>query len=117
MQHDAPFVVVLVTEPAGDAFDLLDDAVVALGPGVGGAELQEPFDLGPPLLDRACQPGRLGPPPNLLGSVLWLSRVLRNHQFPRVPREAHPEPHQHVTNAVPALFSMSAKCARLHPRR
>ncbi len=34
MQHDAPFVVVLVTEPTGDAFDLLDDPVVALGPSV-----------------------------------------------------------------------------------
>jgi len=34
VQHDAPFVVLLVTEPASDAFDLLDDAVVSLGPGV-----------------------------------------------------------------------------------
>ena len=32
--HDAPLVVLLVTEPAGDAFDLFDDAVVALGSGV-----------------------------------------------------------------------------------
>ena len=31
MQHEAPLVVVLVTEAAGDALDLLDDAVVALG--------------------------------------------------------------------------------------
>ena len=30
VQHDAPLVVLLVTEPAGDAFDLFDDAVVAL---------------------------------------------------------------------------------------
>ena len=34
---------------ASDALDLLDDAVVSLGPGVGVAELQEPFDLGGPL--------------------------------------------------------------------
>ena len=43
MQHDAPFVVVLVTEPTGDAFDLLDDAVVPLGPGVRNAQFQEAF--------------------------------------------------------------------------
>ena len=49
MQHDAPFVVRLVPEPAGDALDLLDHAVVALGPGVRDTELEEAFDLGPPL--------------------------------------------------------------------
>ena len=56
MQHDAPLVVVLVTEPAGNAFDLLDDAVVALGPGIRFAQLQESFDLRPPPLNRPRQP-------------------------------------------------------------
>jgi hypothetical protein len=42
VQHDAPLVVVLVTEPAGDAFDLLDDAVATLGPGVGVAKIEKP---------------------------------------------------------------------------
>ncbi len=58
MQHDAPFVVRLVPEPAGDALDLLDHAVVALGPGVRDTELEEAFDLGPPLLDRPREAGR-----------------------------------------------------------
>lgn len=44
----------------GRSLDLPDDGVVALGAGVGDAEFQEPFDLGPPRLDRACEPGRLG---------------------------------------------------------
>jgi hypothetical protein len=60
VQHDAPFVVVLVTEPAGDAFDLFDDAVVALGPGARDPKLEERLDLWPPPLDRAREPGRLG---------------------------------------------------------
>ncbi len=47
MQHDAPFVVGLVSEPAGDALDLLDHAVVAPGPGVRDTELEEAFDLWP----------------------------------------------------------------------
>ena len=60
MQHDAPFVVRLVPEAAGDTLDLLDDSVAALRAGVGDADLEEPFDLGPPLQDRARQTGRLG---------------------------------------------------------
>ena len=60
MQHDAPLVVGLVPEAAGDALDLLDDAVAAFGPGVRDAELQERLDPGPPLLDGAGQPSRLG---------------------------------------------------------
>ena len=60
MEHDAPLVVGLVAGPAGDALDLFDDAVAALCPGVGDAELEERLDLGPPLLDRAGQAGRLG---------------------------------------------------------
>lgn len=39
---------------------LLDDAVVALGPGVRDPELEEPLGLGPPPLDRAGVAGRLG---------------------------------------------------------
>ncbi len=46
MEQDGSFVVRLVPEAAGDAFDLLDDAVAALGPGVGDPELQEAFNLG-----------------------------------------------------------------------
>lgn len=51
VEHYAPFVVDLVAEPAGDALDLLDNAVVSLGSGVGAAEFEEPFDLRPPALD------------------------------------------------------------------
>ena len=60
MQHDAPLVVGLVPEAAGDALDLLDDPVVAFGAGVGDAELEEPFDLGPPPLDGGGQAGASG---------------------------------------------------------
>lgn len=60
MQHEASFVVGLVPEAAGDALDLLDDAVAGLGPGVGDTEFEGTFDLGPPLFDRARQAGRRG---------------------------------------------------------
>ena len=59
MQHDAPLVVLLVAEPARDSLYLLDHPVVAFGPGVGDAGLQEPFDLGPPLHDGGGESGRL----------------------------------------------------------
>ena len=57
MQYDAPFGAVLVAEATRD---VLDDTVFALSSGVGDAELQESFDLGALLLDRAREPGRLG---------------------------------------------------------
>ena len=60
MQQHAPVVVVLVADAAGDALDLRDDAVTALGEGVGDSELEEPLNLGPPPLDCARQAGRLG---------------------------------------------------------
>ena len=60
MQHDASFVVGLVAEPASDPLGLLDDAVAALRAGVRDTEFEEAFDLGPPLLDRAREAGRLG---------------------------------------------------------
>lgn len=41
MQYDEPFVVFLVSEPVGDGFDRHGDAVVAFGPGVRVAEVQE----------------------------------------------------------------------------
>ncbi len=56
MQHDAPLVVGLIPEPAGDALDLLDHAVVALGPGIRDTELEEAFDLGV-TTSRSCPRG------------------------------------------------------------
>jgi len=64
VQHDAPFVVVLVTEPAGDPFDLFDDAVVALGPGARDAELQGRSISGHHFsvdIDYRAEKGRSGP--------------------------------------------------------
>ena len=49
-----------VAEPAGHAFDLFDQAVVALGAGVGQPGVQERQDRWPPRLDRAREPGNLG---------------------------------------------------------
>ncbi len=46
VEHDALLVVGLVAEPAADPLDLLDHPVVALGAGVGDAELEEALDLG-----------------------------------------------------------------------
>ena len=42
--------VVSIAEPAADPFDLFDEAVVALGTGVGDSGLDERVDLGPPLV-------------------------------------------------------------------
>jgi len=44
---------------AAGAFHLLDDAVEALGSGVGDAELKEHQDVRPPRLDRGREPRRL----------------------------------------------------------
>jgi hypothetical protein len=47
---------VSIAEPAADPFDLFDEAVVALGTGVGDSGLDERVDLGPLLVD-GCGPG------------------------------------------------------------
>ena len=60
MQQHAPVVVVLVADAAGDALDLCDDAVTALGEGVEDSEPEKPLNLGPPPLNCARQVGRLG---------------------------------------------------------
>jgi hypothetical protein len=52
--------VVSIAEPAADPFDLFDEAVVALGTGVGDSGLDERADLGPPLVDGCGQAEKFG---------------------------------------------------------
>jgi hypothetical protein len=51
---------VSIAEPAADPFDLFDEAVVALGTGVGDSGLDERVDLGPPLVDGCGQGEQFG---------------------------------------------------------
>jgi hypothetical protein len=52
--------VVSIAEPAADPFDLFDEAVVALGTGVGDSGVDERVDLGPPLVDGCGQGEQFG---------------------------------------------------------
>jgi hypothetical protein len=52
--------VVWVSEPAAGAFDLFDEAVVALGAGVGDPGDDEGVDFGPPGVDGGGQGEQFG---------------------------------------------------------
>lgn len=60
MGEDTALVVVDVSESAGETLGVLDDAVEALGAGVGDVELDEHLDVRPPGLDGCGEPGDLG---------------------------------------------------------